>query len=443
MEKKKKWEREYEKYLTSTELNDRLEELEEKIKAVKPRKRTVDFGDGIKVAVEKNFKYEVRHISKEEYDEYKKLTTIKTNLPKVKNILELRGKLGEDLKELKAEIESRELLSKYDKTIELLEVEMKKLDDEKSKLENELRTPNLQTEKKAELQAKLAQNQKMRQHNNVKFGDCHEEKGKINQKAERSKFKDNSVEDLKSKATMLEQRRSMCNYACNRLMQGYSWKSIEVALDKFENEKLTARGEEAAKMKQNREAAKVVNEKGETSKEKLSEKAALKSEEEKEENAIANLTRWQKVKNWTKSLWGKIKEPHVEENSQEQSEEAKLDNGEGKTTFWQKVKNWFKGEEPETQSGDQGKDDSEKEAEPKTPEKESTKEDSFRQYLRDVAEKGMNGVEQENAEAEKAAKEARMQAARKKLEANRAGKDTGATITKLDKELYGQNNDER
>ena len=394
--KKRKWEREYEQYSNSTELDDRIEYLQDLINR--------------KVA------------TKDEYEGHKKVTAIKANLPKVKNILELRGKLDGEIKEIKAELAKRELSEKIDKAIIVLDDEMKKLEEEKIRLEKEIKD---NPEKKAELQTKLAENEKKIQENNVKFGKCHEEKKKESKNAEKSKFKDITTEDLKAQSAQISMNISKCNLACNKLMQGFSWKSIEVALDKFENEKLTAKGKETAKMKQNREAAKAANEKQEA------------------EKAIANLTKFQKFKNWAKNLWDKATAPFFEEDEKEQSEgpekeEAKAESKEEKPKFWQKVKAWFKGEDAKTKTGDKGKDDSEKESEPKTPEKEPTKEDTFRQYLRQVAEKRIDGIEQEKLDAEKAEKEARRKAAIEKLKANREGKDTGAKITKLDKEDDGR-----
>lgn len=385
-EKKRKWEREYEQYLNSTELEERLEYLQDLING--------------KVA------------TKEEYDEHKKLAAIKANLPKVKNILELRGKLEEQRKELKDEITRRELVEKYGKAAKILEDEMEKLLKEKANLEKEIK---LKPEKKAELQAKLAENNNKRQENNRKFGKCHEEIEIGNNKTQQGKFKDISLEDLKNEAVLISSNISKCNLACNKLMQGFSWKSIEVALDKYESERLIAKGTNAAKMKQNREAAKASNTKGQQANVKLKSQ----DEEEQEENSIATLTRWQKVKNWAKDFakttWGKIKEQFVDKEEQEVPEEVIESQIETKPTLWQRVKNWFKEDEEKEQSEkDKGNSDKVK------TEKVAEKEESFREYLRNVAEKGMAGVEQEKAEAEKSSKEARMKLAREKLEANRA-----------------------
>lgn len=386
MEKKRKWEREYEKYSNLTELDERIEYLGDLING--------------KVA------------TKEEYDEHKKLMAIKTNLPKVKNILELRGKLEEQIKEMKAEMAKRELRAKYDKAITVLEDEMKKLEEEKTRLEKEIKDPNLTPEKKAELKTKLTENEKKRQENNVKFGKCHEGKQKENKDAEQSKFKDVKTEDLKNEIIKLSSNISKCNLACNKLMQGFSWKSVELALDKYENEKLTAKGKQAAKMKQNREAAKAANAKEQQSVKAEPTKAEpTKVEPEKQqENSIANITRWQKIKNGARGVWKKIEDFFFEEVDEE-PEKTGDNTSEPKTTVWQKIKNWFKKEEqPEQQPVQQPAQ------QPTQQPAQQSKQDDFREYLKKVAEIGIDGIEQEKL----AEKQARILAAKERLEANRA-----------------------
>ena len=388
MEKKRKWERDYEKYLASNELDERIEYLQDLING--------------KVAL------------KEEYEEHKKLTAIKANLPKVKNILELRGKLEEERKEINQEIARRELIGKCEKAIKLLEDEMTKLEEEHSNIEKEMKA---NPEKKAELQTKLAENEKKRQENNVKFGNTHERLRQENEKTEQSKFKETSLEDLKNKAISISSHISQCNLACNKLMQGYSWQSVEVALDKFKGERLTAKDADAKKMQQNREAAKAdkierkpakaenyVEEEPELEGDGQPElEGELQPEEEHEEKAIAKVTIWQKVKNFGRNLW-------------------------------EKAKKFFKGDEVNEQPEDQPENQPENQPEKVEEVQPAKKEDTFRQYLRDVAAKGIDGVEQERLDAEKAEKEARRQAAIEKYNASRAGKDIGARITNLEKD---------
>jgi len=415
--KKRKWEIKYEEYSSSTELDERIEYLGDLING--------------KVA------------TKEEFEEHKKLAAIKNNLPKVKNILDLRGKLEEQVIELKAEISKRKLIATCDKYIEKLENQMKQLEEENEKLESEMKDPKLTPEKKAEIKSKLEENQNKRQTNNRKFGEIQEEKQKNSKDAEKSKFKDITTEELENKELQLHTNISKCNLACNKLMQGYSWKSVEVALDKFENERLTAKGKNAEKMKKNRAAAKEEPEKeAEKEAEKEPEKEEEKEAEKEPEKALAKITGWQKLKNGAKAILEKI-DKFLFEKDEEKPEKEENTVSETKPTVWQKIKDWFKKEEKDSEKQPEKGPEKGPEKEPiKEPIKQS-KEDSFRQYLKDVAEKGIDCVEQERLEAEKAEKEARRNAAIEKLKANREGKDVGAINTNLDKQLYGQDDDGR
>lgn len=377
---------EYEKYSNSTELDDRIAYLK-------------DFIDG-------------RDAFKEDYAEYKKLTAIKTNLPKVKNILELREQLKNQKQAIQNEIKERKSVAEVEKELVILEDEMKNLQEEHDKLEEKIKASKT-PEEKAELQAKLKNNEKQRQENNVKFGDCHEKNAEIRKRIFIGEFENMTMEDLENKALQISSNISECNIACNRLMKGFSWKSVDVALHKYETEKLVAKGQEATKMKKNREAAKAENSK-EQQQVEASETINTKNEEAeptKTETSSENKTEKEEtenaliVKEEKKSVFSKIKD------------------------LYNRAKNWIL----------RRKEDKDEAKEPET----LTKQDAFRQYLKDVAEKGISGIEQEKLDAEKADKEARRKAAIDKLKANRAGKDTGATITKLDKEISEQDDNER
>ena len=71
--KKREWERLYEQYQNG-EIDEEFNKLKEKM--------------------------ENHKLGREEYKEYEKMTKIKGNISKVKNILELRGKLQKDIEEI-------------------------------------------------------------------------------------------------------------------------------------------------------------------------------------------------------------------------------------------------------------------------------------------------------------------------------------------------------
>lgn len=448
VEKKRKWERDYESYANSTELDERIEYL-------------TDLTNG-NVAM------------KEEYQELKRLNAIKANLPKVKNILELREQLETQRKEINEEIKLREQIEKKEKENEDLEAKMAKefdnINKQNEKLVELLKSGKLSEKQKEVAKIKIKENEdklkgnvSKRQENNKIFGDNLEEIGKLKkQLEEKGKFNGISTEDLRNQVTQTSSNISKCNLACNKLMQGYSWQSVEVALDKFD-EKFTAKGENAAKIKENREAAKAANSKTEQLKmnfgpaakvepvknNTVEEKTIIKPNSEKtkqepkrEETALKIPTRWQKIKGWAKNWFERMFVEEVEEDKEQ------VEVPEKKSIFARIKEAFMKKEEADKQEENKHEEKTEEvakqeEAKKEGPVKTESKSDIFRQYLRDVAENGIDGVEQEKAEAEKAAKAARMQAAKEKLKANRAGKDTGAIITNLDKELNGQNDDAR
>lgn len=407
-DKKRKWERDYENYANSTELNERIEALTELTNG--------------KVAF------------KEEYKELKQLTAIKANLPKVKNILELREKLEGQRLEIKAYIDRQESISKIDKTLLSLEAEMTELETAQTVLEEKLKSPNLSEEEKAKIQKEIEENKAKKQANNVKFGDCHEELEKYNKQGKsQEQFKDMAIDDVKNQYTQISMNISKCNLACNKLMSGYSWQSVEVAIDKYETERLTAKGVQAEKMKQNRAAAK-----GQPIK---AEPVKVEPAIEKVETALEVPTRWQKIRGWAKNLWEKWFVKEVDES--EVKDDEKQEKSTEKKSLWSKIKDFYNKfmEKEEPTKIEEVKPETEKEKE--EPATTETKQDAFRQYLRDVAQKGIDQVEQDKNNAENADKEAKRQAAIRKLIDNKrnARGDDGGTIAKLEEKLKAMQDD--
>lgn len=362
--KKKKWEVEYEKYANSNELQERVEYLQDLING--------------KVAL------------KEEYEEYKKLSKLNENLPKVKNILELRETLNKQNEEIKKEIEKRNTLSKTNKAIQDLEQEMEQLEKEHSELEDKMKDKNLSKEEKLKIQQQIKENANKRQENNVKFGN-YQDLLKSNPNEEENEYHKMTIEELKDNSSQLYIKISKCNLACSRLMKGYSWKSVELALDKYKDQTLKASKENAKKMKQNREVVKQ-----QTTKQAPE---TLEVEENKEDEK--SLT----VKEEKTSFFSKIKARFADNKVVKFiTEKLGLNKDNEKELGTENVE--FKKQKSVEEKAEQEQ-------------KTVSKEDEFRKYLREVAEKGISGIEQEKAENEKQQKEAKMKAAREKLEANR------------------------
>jgi len=451
-QKKKKWELKYEEYSNSTELETKLAELQDKI--------------------------DNKKASREDLDEHKKLSAIKGNLPKVKNILEFREKLSVEKEEIDAELQRREELKKEDDNCQKLEEEMAELEAAYDDIQKDIKRINgelsaeglspeeqkrLQDEKNG-LESKLKDNESKRQENNKKFADSQEKLAKGRENEDKNKFKDVSVEDLKNQSTQISMNMSKCNIACNRLMKGYSWQSVEVALDKFDEQRFIAKGKEAKKMQQNRNAAKAENAKEEqeveqpateqTETEQTSEKA--QAENEQEENTSLAVQEDEKtllakiiviLKKIADKIRGKSNETVEEEVESEENSFSKMKKG--VKTMWEKAKAWVTGKDEVSEETEKPAEEAEKPAEEaekpaeetekpaeeaekpaeeaekpaeetEKPAESNNKQDAFRQYLREVAEKGIDGVEQERQQAELAEKQARREAAKQKLEANRA-----------------------
>ena len=508
---KRKWERLYEEYSSSTILDEQIAELEEKLNH-KPTK-------------------------KEDYDKHQKLTAIKSNLPKVKNILEKKEQLEAEISEIQAELEKRESIDEFGKECEQKEAEKRKeliepfeerkqqLEQQKADLENEmtglqaeyedlqkqLKQPNLDDNQRKSINEKLDQNQAKRQENNKKFIKCQDEyteneglleKNKIEfqkykaQLMEESHEKSGanqtvmidqlpflliSSEDLKNRIAQLQMNIGRCKVACIKLMEGKSWDDVEVALDEYDARKLTAKGEQAKKMQQNRTAAKAENAKGEQSAEQPKEPVQPEGEAKKPETEAAKpQSEAQKPETEAAKPEGEAKKPEAgqakpegeakksEAGQAQQQTEAKEEENtslavpenektiiakimallkkivdkmrgksneiveeEGKTeetlfskigskvkAGFDKVKEWVTGkgeteveeeienevEQPETEQPEAEQPKAEKpEAEqPKT--EQQTKRDSFREYLKFVAENGANISPEEKAKEEQISK---------------------------------------
>ena len=130
--KMQRWEKQYEEY-TNGEKKQRLDELKAKL--------------------------ENKTITKEEYDEYKKMLRIEKNLPKVKNLQEFQNQLIQVKSEIIAELNRRESAEKTSKDIQKenqkLEKELEKINEQKQEIVKQLKNKDLSEEERTDLQNKL------------------------------------------------------------------------------------------------------------------------------------------------------------------------------------------------------------------------------------------------------------------------------------------------
>lgn len=379
------------------------------------------YGDKFKRINELKEKRENETITQEEFKELKSMERIEANIPKVSNILVFKQKLISDKNKLKDELKRREDLESATKETEELEAELEKILNEKTEIEKQLKNPELKEDERLKLEEKNKEIIAKRTENNEKF------------KANQDKFKNTNVdeelskmfkEDIENQMYETSSKISKCNMIVNNLMKGYSWNSIEVALDNWKDRKLT-------------------------STEKIQNKIITKNEQQKNEVVMS---RKEKVQKFTENLMHTLKEDERIENSpkdealiQEQQDNFKFKKNDKdymdeillpgkskeKTGLWGKIKNFFKGikkrfsndnnvkkieasKEPQKVEAKFPQKDEIKEEIPEVKEIKEIKEtvtdnnQDFKAYIKEIADKGLNGIEAEKQaklEAEQKAKE--------------------------------------
>ena len=382
--KKEKWEIKYESYM-----NGGLEKEEIKLKE----------------------RYENKEIDIKEYrKEQKRLEKIKTNLPKVANLVGLKNELDD----LKNEIE-KELLNRYnneqsekqreqlDKKIEESDKENKellmKIDAAKSKLKDE----KLSDDDRKNIEIQLGKDESKLTKNNEQFLELNEKRKNQKSISDKSELADMSSKDLKRNYQKICMKISRNNFYANRLIKGYDIETIKTSEQKadwnnrtydLDVKKLIAKGKDAQKLKSLKETAKEENEKNTTKGKAMVEV----SEFDKKHPRLA------KIKNFFANIKNKIMK-------KEKYEELKLydtpDN-----------------QEPSLNEKSEGVEDKPKIKEEKENQIHENKRESFMKRLKnmdeyeiaDIAEKGLEGIKQE-----------RLSEAKKKLQENKEKHANGMT----------------
>ena len=353
MANKRKWEVEYEKFAS--------DDIENDIK---------DYED-----LEKENK-----LTKEQYNKLKKLRAVKNNLPKVKNILELRDKLVAERKEIiaeiekiKAEIEKRENAEKANKEpIERkneLEKERIELEKEYNELCEKLNAPDLDKKGKEKLKAKIKENQSKRQENNKKYNEMTYEKSEKE-----------SLESLEAKKQEISEKIGKCNLACNILMQGGDWKSVDLELEKFKGRKF--KSSDQNKGKENREEKESIDKESEPETESSDKENEADAQEKSEETALIPVKK--------KGLWDKLVNFFKREKNDGKILEFKDETVEKKSLF-QKLKERFSKKDVDMDIKIEDKEEDKEE-------EKKSKQEEFRAYLKNVAENGMDEAEKSHRE---------------------------------------------
>ncbi len=327
--------------------------------------------------------YDESHMNKEEYNNLVKYERIRDNLPKVENLLEYRRELEKFLNSVDDELYRRERLTEITKEAEKLDESMKKIEEEYSNVEAQLKDKNLSQKEREELNGKKLEILYRRDENNKNYAKGQEELNSF--LGEDNKFSDKSDEQLKGLALETSSRISKCNMAGRNLIEGKSWDYVEHVLNDWkEQTKYTGRrkiAEEAKKAKENKEL-----EKGQ--------------------------------KKFTDKNINDLEDPYMLLNNYEYDEDlGEADNKlatRPKHPILTRIKNLFKNLKNklfsrEKDADNENEEKSEKEGENNKKEysdKDLGLDKDFRTYIRDLADKGMEGLsDEEKAEKRKAAEE--------------------------------------
>ena len=367
-----KWEDKYEK-LKNGEFDARIDELKDKANN--------------------------KTATKEEYKEYEKLSKSKNNLGKVENVLEYREKLKEELNELKQEVETRKDAVLANQESKKLEKELVKITEEIIKTEKELKDPEIKEDRKDELLAKREELYGKRDENNSRYAKAQKAlEGEFSREGE---LKNLSKKEIEDKALLLKTRMSKCNMVAKNLLNGASWDTIDLKLDNWDKkytkkkdvEKTKAENENSGKEGEVSAKPSLENKLGEFSEEDLiSDSSAEKYKKNKQLMSEDKHPRLTKIKNWFKKILKKEEKMLPEPEEKGKSEKIKAASALNKT------------EESKEQDEDK----------------------SFREYIKAVAEKGMDGVSMEEkvAKQEKAERKlAEMRKANRAAEAEKFGQD--------------------
>lgn len=338
-------------------------------------------------------KLEDKTISKEEYDQMKKIEKVKSNISKVTNILELRTKLETRLSKLKDEkkqIDEHEATrGKTEKTIKEKEVELDKLAKEKENVQKQLKNGNLSSKEKIELENKLSKLESDMEKNNKDFADNHtilrtlkDRESKMGNLAERKPALDKNIIAISSKI-------SKCNMVASNLMKGASWDSIDLKLENWKDRKLTSKEKITDKIKgENKEKTERINESKGKDNIDLSEQIESTTEQILKEEGTKREGATEKENNEEKSL------QEISEFEKKHPRLARI--GKWIKSKWNKIRGNKNQQEPKKE------EEKDKKAEPvEVTGKANSERDEFRQYLKDVAEKGMKQADREKLDAAK------------------------------------------
>lgn len=305
-----------------------------------------------------NLEKKGRGMYREEYERLKYLNKVKENLPKVKNIMEFKEKLNEKLNETKKQIYDINKLQELNREEQLINQELNRLMSQEENLKRELKAGTIKEEdydkEMMQLRSDKNKNQEKYRKNQENFKNLSATKIKVNR------------ENLEAKVVELSSKISKCNMACNNLMKGKSWEAIEIKLDNWEEKRFTSSSRTPIRTA---EEANATKDNPKVDDQEKPDEEQLNFNEENEETALVPETqesRFQKFVN---------KHPRFK-----------------KVVEFFKDKFSIKTEKEETEETEEKEETTEAHA-------SNTKaERSFKDELREIAEKGLDGVKKERLE---------------------------------------------
>lgn len=323
-------------------------------------------------------KVQEKTISSEEYKKYNRILKIRQNMPKIENVLEYRDILANDLKDIEKEIEIIEKLENAKGEKGELEKNLKEMLKERDKLQKKLKKAKKPEEKK-ELKESIKELDAKIDDNNNKFI---ENQHIINEseKIENS----NAMKELQKAKENTMTKISKCNMVVNNLINGLSWDSIEINLDKWKDRKYTANKENSRKMKVKKEARKF---------EQKDERRPIESVKKIMKNI------GQKIEQYSEMNYSTDFKEEIEDK--DDNLPVEISEFDKKHPRIAKIKNWFKKifkSDKETNETIINEISSVK--------NEKDEREDFKKYLKEIAERGYEKVEKEhNEEKTKKAKE--------------------------------------
>lgn len=389
-----KWEEEYNKIKPN--IDKMIKEQNNKINDIRRKQATI--GKEVKSEDYKNLKDDLKDAQKEKI----RLEKLKPNLRKIENVIQYRNSLKKELEELKKELDANKRLLEANEKREKAEKEIASCQENYEKISKELRNNKLEQKDRLKLEKdrakitqKMAKSQKiMKNQEDILMNGLKDKAGL-------------SKEEIEDKASDIQNRISKCNLVANNLLNGLSWDEIDKKLDNWKDKRFTCKdGKLSRKTEENKET----EQNKET--EELFENLFPETEENSNEYDIISDSNAEAY-NINKRLMFEKKHPMLA-----------------------KIQNWFKkvfgNEEKMLQEGkveEKVEEEVEEKVEEKVEEeveekvKEEVKDISFREYIKVVAEKGMDGVEKD-----------RQQNAKERLAKFREEKgyrqgDTGGTMT--------------